>query len=153
MGDDQQYAKRADAEPPASVLAVPPLPDARRPPPGAVKLRARLRGCLRRLDIELAWSAVLGEKSGTDDVHPYSAPGRATNLTNLPDTFIAVAQFDVLRDEGIDFARRLLAANVPVNLHLYARAFHAWDRFAAASALSRSFGQTWHTFLRRNLHD
>lgn len=105
-----------------------------------------------RPDIRLAWAAVLGDRLGTDDVHPYSAPGRATNLTHLPDTFVAVAQFDLLRDEGIDFARRLISAWVPVDLHLYARAFHAWDRFAATSALARSLEQTWHTFLRRHLH-
>jgi acetyl esterase/lipase len=105
-----------------------------------------------RPDIRLAWAAVLGERFGTDEVHPYSAPGRATDLTGLPDAFVAVAQFDLLRDEGIDFARRLLAAGVPVDLHLYARAFHAWDRFAATSRLTHSFEQTWHAFLRRTLH-
>lgn len=105
-----------------------------------------------RQDIQLAWAAVLGDRFGTQDVHPYSAPGRATDLAGLPDTFIAVAQFDVLRDEGIDFARRLLADGVPVDLHLYARAFHAWDRFAATSALARSFELTWRDFLRRRLH-
>jgi acetyl esterase/lipase len=105
-----------------------------------------------RPDIRLAWAAVLGDRLGRDDVHPYAAPGRATDLADLPDTFVAVAQFDLLRDEGIDFARRLIAAGVPVDLHTYARAFHAWDRFAADSALARSFEQTWHTFLRRTLH-
>lgn len=105
-----------------------------------------------RADLRLAWAAVLGDRLGTDDVHPYSAPGRATDLTDLPDTFVAVAQFDVLRDEGIDFARRLTAHGVPVDLHLYARAYHAWDRFAAKSTLTRSFEQTWHTFLRQRLH-
>jgi acetyl esterase/lipase len=106
-----------------------------------------------RHDIRLAWSAVLGDRLGTADVHPYSAPGRATDLADLPDTFIAVAQFDLLRDEGIDFARRLTSAGVPVDLHLYARAFHAWDRFAPTSTLTRSFEQTWHTHLRRHLHN
>ncbi|MFC0430870.1 alpha/beta hydrolase fold domain-containing protein [Kutzneria buriramensis] len=105
-----------------------------------------------RRDCQLAWAAVLGDRRGTQDVHPYCAPGRATDLAGLPDTFIAAAQLDVLRDEGIDFARRLLAAGVPVNLHLYARAFHAWDRFAATSALARSFELTWRDFLRRHLH-
>jgi acetyl esterase/lipase len=105
-----------------------------------------------REDLRLAWAAVLGDHLGTDDPHPYSAPGRATDLTGLPDTFIAVAQFDQLRDEGIDFARRLITAGVPVDLHLYAHAFHAWDRFAAASALARSFEQTWRGFLSRHLH-
>jgi acetyl esterase/lipase len=104
-----------------------------------------------RPDIQLAWAAVLGDRFGAHDVHPYSAPGRATDLADLPDTFVAVAQFDLLRDEGIDFARRLVTAGVPVDLHLYARAFHGWDRFAATSALARSFEQTWRAFLRRHL--
>ncbi|AGL19751.1 alpha/beta hydrolase fold domain-containing protein [Actinoplanes sp. N902-109] len=103
-------------------------------------------------DLGLAWDAVLGERRGAAEVDPYSAPGRAADLTGLPDTFVAVAQHDQLRDEGIDFARRLLTAGVPVDLHLYARAFHAWDRFAATSALARSFERTWRDFLRRHLH-
>lgn len=50
------------------------------------------------------------------------------------------------------FAQRLIAAGVPVDLHVYAGAFHAWDRFAPEAALTRSFEQTWHSFLRRRLH-
>ncbi|PRY36102.1 alpha/beta hydrolase fold domain-containing protein [Umezawaea tangerina] len=105
-----------------------------------------------RKDLQLAWTAVLGNRAGTQDVHPYCAPARATNFTDLPDTFIAVAQFDQLRDEGITFAHHLTTAGIPVDLHLYARAFHAWDRFAPTSTLTHSFEQTWHTFLRRRLH-
>src|SRR5690606_20146413 len=56
-----------------------------------------------------AWAAVLGDRAGAPDVHPYSAPGRATDVAGLPDTFLAVAQYDVFRDENIDFARRLIA--------------------------------------------
>ncbi|WP_328456976.1 hypothetical protein [Amycolatopsis sp. NBC_00438] len=41
---------------------------------------------------------------------------------------------------------------MPVDLHLYARAFHAWDRFAATSALARSSELTWRDYLRRRLH-
>ncbi|OLZ62424.1 hypothetical protein AV521_42050 [Streptomyces sp. IMTB 2501] len=99
-----------------------------------------------------AWAAVLGDRTGAPDVHPYSAPGRATNVTGLPDTFIAVAQLDVFRDENIDFAQRLIAAGVPVDLHVYAHAFHAWDVFAPQSALAKTFEQTWHDYLRRHLH-
>jgi acetyl esterase/lipase len=99
-----------------------------------------------------AWAAVLGERAGAPDVHPYCAPGRATDLAGLPDTFVAVAQYDVFRDEDLDFARRLTAAGVPVDLHLYAHAFHAWDVFAPDSALAATFGRTWDDFLRRRLH-
>lgn len=100
----------------------------------------------------LAWAAVLGERAGSPDLHPYCAPGRATDLAGLPPTFIAAAQFDVFRDEDIDFARRLIAAGVPVDLHVYAGACHAWDRFTPNAALTKSFEQTWHDFLRRRLH-
>ncbi|MGZ0231212.1 alpha/beta hydrolase fold domain-containing protein [Streptomyces sp. CPS1] len=99
-----------------------------------------------------AWAAVLGERAGAPDVHPYCAPGRATDVAGLPDTFIAVAQFDVFRDENIAFAQRLIAAGVPVDLHVYAHAYHSWDVFAPQSALTRTFEQTWHAYLRRHLH-
>jgi acetyl esterase/lipase len=100
----------------------------------------------------LAWAAVLGDRAGQPDVDPYSAPGRATELHAIPETFIAAAQFDVFRDENIDFGNRLMAAGVPVELHVYAHAYHAWDRFAPASHLARSFEHTWHEFLSRRLH-
>ncbi|MER8115650.1 alpha/beta hydrolase fold domain-containing protein [Streptomyces sp. NPDC094031] len=99
-----------------------------------------------------AWAAVLGDRVGAPDVHPYCAPGRATDLAGLPDTFVAVGQFDVFRDEDLDFARRLIDAGVPVDLHVYAHAFHSWDVFAPRSALSRTLEQTWHDYLRRHLH-
>lgn len=135
---------------PCSLSLLYPMLDDRLETPSSSEAVAEV--VFARADIERAWAAVLGDRSRTADVHPYAAPGRATDLADLPDTFVAVAQFDVLRDEGIDFARRLTAAGVPVDLHLYARAFHAWDRFAATSTLARSFEQTWHTFLRRHLH-
>lgn len=97
----------------------------------------------------LAWAAVLG---GREDVGAYEAPGRAEDLGGLPETFIAAAQYDVFRDENIALASKLLAAGVPVELHVYPHAFHAWDRFAPASGLTTTFRQTWHAFLTRHLH-
>lgn len=126
-----------------------PMLDDRNETPSSFETAAEV--VFTRRDIQLAWAAVLGERFGAAEVDPYSAPGRATDLSGLPDTFVAVAQFDVLRDEGLDFARRLLSAGVPVDLHLYARAFHAWDRFAATSGLARAFELTWRDFLRRRL--
>ncbi|MFD9701858.1 alpha/beta hydrolase fold domain-containing protein [Lentzea sp. NPDC059081] len=100
----------------------------------------------------LAWQAVLGDRAGGPDVHPYCAPGRATDLGGLPETFVAAAQHDVFRDENVDFASRLMAAGVPVDLRVYAHAFHAWDFFAPESRLAREFEATWHDFLVRRLH-
>lgn len=98
------------------------------------------------------WAAILGDRVGAPDLSPYCAPARATDLADLPPTFIAVAQFDGLRDENVQFAQRLIAAGVPVDLHVYAGAFHAWDRFTPGTALTTSFEQAWHGFVRRRLH-
>lgn len=110
-------------------------------------------GIWDRHENELAWAAVLGSRVGSEDVDGYSAAGRATDLSGLPPSFVAVGQLDLFRDEDLEFARRLIAAGVPTDLHLYSSAFHAFDRFAPGSQITASFKQTWHAFLRRHLHD
>jgi acetyl esterase/lipase len=97
----------------------------------------------------LAWRAVLGDLAGADDVSPYAAPARAHDLGGLPPTFVAVGELDVFRDESLDYATRLRAEGVPVELHLYAGAFHAFDVFAPQSSFAATFRQTWHSFLAR----
>lgn len=66
----------------------------------------------------------------------YSAPARAADLSGLPPTFIDVGEIDLFRDEDIDFARRLLQAGVPTELHVWPGAYHGSDLFAPAAALS-----------------
>lgn len=91
---------------------------------------------LNRHDAETCWSAYLGQVArGASAVPPYAAPARASDLTKLPQTYISVAEFDPLRDEGIDYARSLLAAEVPVELHLFPGTYHgsAAAREAAVS--------------------
>lgn len=84
---------------------------------------------LTRRDLELCWAAYLGGASGDPSVTAgYPAPGRLSaghaGLAGLPATYIAVAEFDPLRDDGIDFARALLAAGVPTELHLFPGGYH-----------------------------
>ncbi|MFD5084518.1 alpha/beta hydrolase [Kitasatospora sp. NPDC058201] len=100
----------------------------------------------------LAWQAILGDRAGTDDVCPYSAPARTTDLGALPPTFITVGDLDCFRDEDLDYAARLRAHGVPVELHLYPGAYHAFDLIAPHSRLATAFHQTWSNYLTRQFH-
>jgi acetyl esterase len=55
-------------------------------------------------------------RAGADFVQPELSPLSATDLADLPPAVIAVATADVLRGEGLDYARRLEAARVPVRV-------------------------------------
>ena len=57
----------------------------------------------------------------------YAAPSRASSLEGLPPTFISSAALDLFLEEDLEYARRLSRANVPVELHVYPRAFHGFD--------------------------
>ncbi len=97
------------------------------------------------------WTALLGDKRGTDEVSPYAAPARASDLTVLPPTFIDVGALEVFRDEDADYALRLMRAGVPTELHVYAGAYHGWDGFAPMARISRAAVRARTAALRRVL--
>jgi acetyl esterase/lipase len=73
------------------------------------------------------WSAYLGATKGGDAVPAYAAPARATDLSRLPSTLIAVGAIDGFSDEDIDYAVRLRHAGVPTELHVYPGMPHGFD--------------------------
>ena len=73
------------------------------------------------------WLHYLGEEADRSTTSPYAAPGRATDLSGLPPALVLVNGLDPLRDEGIDYARRLMEAGVPVELHVVPGAYHGAD--------------------------
>jgi acetyl esterase/lipase len=80
-----------------------------------------------------SWDAYLGPgRRSTDNVPPYAAPARATDLTGLPPAYISAMEFDPLRDEDIAYATALLAAGVPVELHLFPGTYHGSSVIANA---------------------
>jgi acetyl esterase len=85
-----------------------------------------------------SWDAYLGAgRRGTDDVTRYAAPARATDLSGLPPAYISAKEFDPLRDEDIAYATALLAAGVPVELHLFPGTFHGSSMIADAAVSKR----------------
>lgn len=75
-----------------------------------------------------SWRFYLGDGyvSGDDNVPIYAAPARASleQLTGLPPAYVTTMQFDPLRDEGIEYAMKLLQAGTNVELHNYPGTFH-----------------------------
>ncbi|PYH77939.1 hypothetical protein BO82DRAFT_357719 [Aspergillus uvarum CBS 121591] len=76
------------------------------------------------------WTALLGQDIGTDNVSPYAAPARATNLEGLPPTYIDVGELDIFRDEAIAFAAKLATANISLELHVYPGLPHVFEIYA-----------------------
>ncbi|ANP46455.1 alpha/beta hydrolase [Candidatus Viadribacter manganicus] len=97
------------------------------------------------------WSSLLGHEPGVDDVSPYAAPARATDLKGLPPAFIACPTLDLFIDEDIDYAARLGRAGVAVELHVYPGGFHGFDIFGGAAPISNRARQDSREALRRAL--
>lgn len=99
----------------------------------------------------VGWSAYLAGRAGGEDVEPYAAPARATDLSGLPPAYICVGTLDMFMDEDIAYARALLEAGVPVELHVYPGAFHGSVNSVPNAALSRRWKQDELDSIRRAL--
>ena len=85
-----------------------------------------------------AWTAVLGDRRGTENVSPYSAPARATDLRGLPPTFIDVGAAEVFRDEDVAYASAIWAAGGHCELHVWGGAFHGFYDIAPESEIAKA---------------
>ena len=60
---------------------------------------------------------------------PRLAPLAAANLQGMPPAFVAVAEYDPLRDDGLLYVRRLQASGVAAQYHLGRGLLHGCLRF------------------------
>lgn len=98
---------------------------------------------------QFGWSSLLGQPAGAGKV-PYGAvPARLADLSALPPTFIAVGSIDLFVQEDIDYATRLLAAAVPVELLVVPGGYHGFDIVAPNAALTRQFQAARRSALQR----
>ncbi|MCP5026990.1 MAG: alpha/beta hydrolase [Actinomycetia bacterium] len=97
----------------------------------------------------VGWNSYLEGRAGADDVPTYAAPARATDLAGLPPAYIPVGDLDLFLDEDVDYATRLMAAGVPVELHVYPGAFHGSNGFVPWAELSRRWVADEHAALAR----
>jgi acetyl esterase len=88
------------------------------------------------------WDHYLGDRN--EATNPLVAPLLAPDLSRLPPAFVVTAQYDVLRDEGDAYARRLAEARVLVT-HLYVEGM---NHGFAASPKEFPYLDQAHTVLR-----
>lgn len=94
------------------------------------------------------WTALLGQEPGGPDISPYAAAARAEHLEGLPPTFISVGALDLFLEENLEYARRLMRAGVPTELHVYPGAPHGFD-VAAEAKVARAAVRDRFDALRR----
>jgi len=97
-----------------------------------------------------AWEMYLNGTPGSD-ASPYAAAARATEVSNLPPTLIAVGQEDVFTDENITYAQRLMQADVPVELGVYPGVVHGAEAIARPTPIVQQMDAQVVSFLKRYL--
>lgn len=96
------------------------------------------------------WTALLGQEPGSADVSPYAAAARADDVAGLPPTYICVGALDLFLEEDMEYARRLMRAGVPTELHVYPGAYHGFN-MAAEAQVAQAYTRDFINALRRAL--
>ena len=106
-----------------------------------------------RPNAEISWDFYLGDQyqRGADNVPYHAAPARAKDLSGLPSAYISTMEFDPLRDEGVEYALKLMQACVATELHSFPGTFHGSSMFAN-TAISQRESTEMFAVLRRALH-
>lgn len=91
---------------------------------------------LDRASMKLAWETFVPERGTrfSPDVAPLATP----DLAGMPPTLVITAEYDVLRDEGADYADALLSAGVPVVHTRYMGVNHGFARKLATIDAARA---------------
>ncbi|MBR7828302.1 alpha/beta hydrolase [Actinospica sp. MGRD01-02] len=101
---------------------------------------------------QYGWHSYLGPYRSAPDVPGYAVPARARDLTGLPPAFVSVGNLDGLLDEDLEYARRLIAAGVPTDLHVFADGPHAFDSMLPEAAITARARRTLEDWLQARMH-
>lgn len=85
---------------------------------------------------ENAWNFYLKDVDRAN-TSPYAAPARATELAGLPPAYFGIGELDLMRDENIIYANRLMQAGVSAELHVFPGAFHGFDLLGPDTELGK----------------
>jgi acetyl esterase/lipase len=101
----------------------------------------------------VGWTALLGDRRGTEDVSIYAAPARATDLAHLPPTYLDAADAEVFRDETVAYASGLWRDGVNAELHVWPGGTHGWEALMQGSPLAHTAAATRNAWVARLLEN
>jgi acetyl esterase/lipase len=93
-----------------------------------------------RASNRFGWESLRGCYAADDARKGWFSPSLADDLAGLPAAWIGVGNLDLFFDEDLDYARRLVDAGVPVELHAYPGAFHGFNMMEDAG-VARDFAR------------
>lgn len=98
------------------------------------------------------WESLKGSYDPLDHRKGWFSPALADDLGELAPCYVATGALDLFLDEDIDYARRLIDAGVPTELHVYPGAIHAFElvpdtilQAQAQADLRRALQRFWGT--------
>ena len=80
------------------------------------------------------WRLYLGGFNGTQPSY-YAVPALARDLSGVPAAFVVTLEYDPLRTEGMEYARRLMEFAVPTESYSLPRVCHGFDMVPAPLTL------------------
>lgn len=89
---------------------------------------------------QFGWESLRGDYTADDARKGWFSPSLAEDLSGLPPTLLLTGSLDLFFDEDLDYARRLVDAGVPVELHSYPGAIHAFNMMAEAG-IAKAFNR------------
>ncbi len=88
---------------------------------------------------ELFWKIYL--KNQASGQIQYASPMEADSLKHFPKTYVEVAEFDCLHDEGVAFAERLQSESISVELHEVKGACHGYEAAIKSTIVTDSLNK------------
>ncbi len=99
------------------------------------------------------WTSYLDRAPGGEGIPIDAAAYRAQDVSRLPAALIVVGDLDPFVEEDIRYARKLIQAKVPTELHVYPGAYHGFNAYAPEATVSRECNSTVAQALKKALSD